>query len=119
MHYFESYYKGVVKSPQIKLLTRIWIKPVPQASSMKSCCDIYYVILREFGLDSEKIFDNKGYKDQQRFVTKLEGEIDLPLHEPQILFGNIMIKFFTKGTLLNNSELFRVTFNTAFIGFKN
>lgn len=85
---------------------------------MKSGCDIYYVVLREFGLDSEKIFDNKQYKDQQRFVNKLEGEIDLPVHDPLLVFGNIMIKFFSKGKI-NNSELFRVTFNTAFIGTKN
>ena len=38
--------------------------------------------------------------------------------DPVLLFGNLLVKFKNVGSM-SNSNLFRITFNTAFIGPSN
>lgn len=53
-----------------------------------------------------------------RFYFKQEGQIKLSIPKKVKLYGNIMIKFKYK-TSFSSSDLFRITFNTAFIGTEN
>ena len=47
-------------------------------------------------------------------------KIDLPIiGKPVILFGNIMIVFKDQSKITGNGEIFRISFNTAFIGDDN
>ena len=81
-------------------------------------CKPYFTVFLTDGLKNYLKYDNKNEKDQVRYYTKEERVIELPVNSQLPLFGNIMIKFNAVGTL-SNSDLFRVTFNTAFISSTN
>ena len=70
------------------------------------------------GLTETKLYDNLNETNQVRFYFKQEGMIKLVLPQKLRIYGNIMIKF-KYTTTFSNSDLFRVTFNTAFIGSDN
>lgn len=55
-----------------------------------------------------------------RFYNKDEGVIELKLPGKLRIYGNIMVRFLhSRSFALSPSELFRVTFNTAFISTEN
>jgi hypothetical protein len=55
-----------------------------------------------------------------RYIDASEGKIDLKLPGKLRMHGNIMIAFKYSGSLaFGPNDLFRVTFNTAFIGTDN
>ena len=53
-----------------------------------------------------------------KFYYKTDEVIDLVLNAKIHLYGNIMVQFKNKGSI-GNSDLFRITFNTAFIDYTN
>jgi len=69
-------------------------------------------------METTLLYENKKNLDQCRFYWKDEIKIDFTIQEKLVLVGSIMISIKNRGTL-NNYELFRVTFNTAFIGKSN
>jgi phosphatidylinositol-3,4,5-trisphosphate 3-phosphatase/dual-specificity protein phosphatase PTEN len=119
IHYFEAFYKGIVKSPQIKYLKKITIFSVPNTAGTfgNIGCKPYFEIYRVLGVHNELIYSNKDNKDQVRFYSRDDGFIQLDLDNLP-LFGNILVQFKTVGSI-SNSNLFRTTFNTAFIGRNN
>jgi hypothetical protein len=70
------------------------------------------------GLEHKKIFENLDIEQQVRFYGEDEGKIELMLPGKLQLHGNILIKFKYHGTF-NTPEMFRISFNTAFIGTSN
>lgn len=119
IHYFEAFFKGIIKSPQIKYLKQITIYDVPVTSSLSDGCNKpFYEIYHVNGLQETKMYDNRNDEDQCRFYFKQEGCIKLRLPKKIRLYGNIMIKF-KYATTFSTADLFRVTFNTAFIGMDN
>ena len=65
------------------------------------------------------MYTNKFERSQNRFYAKFENFAEFPiLDDDLVLSGNIMINFKTRGAMVD-SDLFRITFNTAFIGYKN
>jgi len=78
----------------------------------------FFTVFLTDGLKNYLKYDNKNEKDQVRYYSKEERVIELPVNSQLTLFGNIMIKFNALGTI-SNSDLFRVTFNTAFIPSTN
>lgn len=109
----------MVKSPQIKYLKKITIFSVPNVSSNfgNPGCKPYFEIYKVLGVENQLIYSNKDNKDQVKFYSKKNGCIELEI-DNLALFGNILIQFKTMGSL-SNSNLFRTTFNTAFIGRNN
>ena len=58
--------------------------------------------------------------EQVRFYYKDEGVIELKLPGKLRIYGNIMVKFsYSSSFSFTPQELFRVTFNTAFISTEN
>lgn len=113
IHYFEAFYKQLVISPQIKILNKITIKTIPSGG-----CKLYYQVFQCEGLEITPLYDNFYNKEQNRHYKGSEKQIEYVLPRPQPLFGNIMISFRQVGTF-KTSELFRITFNTAFIQKQN
>ena len=113
IHYFEGFYKNIVISPQIKILKRIKLMAIPWGG-----CRPYFTVFLTDGLQNYLKYDNKNEKKQVKYYTKEDKFIELSVNKNLNLFGNIMIKFNNMGTL-SNSDLFRVTFNTAFIPQNN
>ena len=64
------------------------------------------------------MWDNKHIKEENRHYKGSERLIEFNLHRPLRLFGNIMISFRQVG-VFKTTELFRITFNTAFIAKQN
>lgn len=64
IHYFEAFYHGVVKSPQIKILKKITIMQVPIFSNISAAgCKPYFKLFRVKGLDNEFKYTNKDNKN--------------------------------------------------------
>jgi len=64
IHYFEGFYKRIVKSPQIKTLKSIKIFDIPIVSSLGSSgCTPFFEIYQVRGLLNELIYDNKEDKE--------------------------------------------------------
>ena len=122
INYFEAFYKGVVISPSAKYLKRITFKSVPNANGSgitgSAGCLPYFQVLHWNGMETTLLYENRKNLKQCRFYSRLEGKIDLKIKDKILLVGSIMIMVKNKGTL-SNYELFRVTFNTAFIGSDN
>ena len=114
IHYFEGFYRNIVISPQIKILKKIKLITIPSGG----CKPFFQVYLTEGLAEATMKYENKNEKDQVRFYKADENVIELPLKDDLPLFGNIMVKFFTKGKI-SDADLFRVTFNTAFIKSDN
>lgn len=75
------------------------------------------------GFENVKLYDNRQTsKDAQQVRTydrDRDIKIDLPIYgKPVLLYGNIMIVF-KDSKMTGNSEIFRLSFNTAFIGEDN
>lgn len=71
------------------------------------------------GCNARKIFDNHN-EPEVRFYHHSEGSIDIKLPGKLRIYGDIMIVFKYYGSFaFTPLELFRVTFNTAFIGTDN
>ena len=119
IHYFEAFYKNIVKSPQVKVLTKMTLFGVPNTSTLKaSGSKLYYEIFRvgeHFRHDL--LYTNKDKKDQVRFRYCEEGMINFEIENLE-LYGNIMIQFKSIGQL-STTNLFRITFNTAFLNIEN
>ncbi len=81
-------------------------------------CRPYFEIFKVKGVLNEFVYSNKDDKDQVKFYESSLGMIKLKLKQPLHLHGNILIQFKQIGTLMT-SNLFRITFNTAFIDKKN
>ena len=119
IHYFEAYFKRtIVKSPQIKIIKKIEIKTIP-GQKIKPFFQIY----RVNGFENIKLYDNRYTSRESNQVKHYDrdkdAKIDLPIHgKPVLLYGNIMIVF-KDSKMTGNSEIFRLSFNTAFIGQDN
>jgi hypothetical protein len=120
IHYYEAFLRRIVISPQLKFLRRIIIKKVPITSQVYNGCNKpFFEVYRVHGLELEKIYDNlEDMKDQVRFYGEDEELIELKLPRRLKLYGNIMIKF-KYHTTFGTGDLFRLQFNTAFIGTDN
>ena len=98
---------------------RINIKGIPCINGFGAPgCTPFFEIYQVHGLINELVYDNKDDKNQVKFYYKTDEVIDLVLNAKIHLYGNIMIQFKNKGRT-SNSDLFRITFNTAFIDYTN
>lgn len=70
------------------------------------------------GLINEKKFDNQNEPDQVRHYTQHEQEIDIEIKTMIPLCGSMLVVFKHRG-LMGDSDLFRVSFHTGFIGRSN
>lgn len=79
-------------------------------------------IYRVNGFENIKLYDNRNLKDSNQvrvYDRDKDVKIDLPILEEEVLlYGNIMIVFKDQ-KVTGTSEIFRVSFNTAFIGDSN
>lgn len=119
VHYYEAFLNRIVVSPQVKYLRRIVLKDVPITSHMYGGCNKpFYEIYRDNGLELQKIYDNLEESEQVRFYGQDEGQIELILPGKLKIYGNILIKFKFHSTF-STADLFRIQFNTSFIGTDN
>jgi len=83
-------------------------------------CKPFYEIYQVIGVENVLLFDNKNQKDQVKFyyITERVIELEIISDMPVLLYGNLLVKFKNMGTM-SNQNLFRITFNTAFIGPSN
>ena len=79
-------------------------------------------IYRVNGFENIRLYDNRNLKESNQvkvYDRDKDVKIDLPILEQDVLlYGNIMIVFKDQ-KVTGNSEIFRVSFNTAFIGDSN
>ena len=76
MHYFETFYKGIIKSPSLRTLDKIVIAGIPSMQSYgKAGCTLFFEVYQVKGLVNELIYDNKEEPDQVKFYPKSEGVI--------------------------------------------
>lgn len=79
-------------------------------------------IYRVNGFENIRLYDNRNLKDSNQvrvYDRDKDVKIDLPILEEEVLlYGNIMIVFKDQ-KVTGTSEIFRVSFNTAFIGDSN
>lgn len=119
IHYYEAFLNRIVISPQVKYLRRIVLKEVPITSQVYNGCNKpFFEVYRMEGLELKRIYHNLDMKEQVRFYGEDEGTIELRLPGKLRIYGNIMIKFKFHSTF-STADLFRVQFNTAFIGTDN
>lgn len=82
----------MVKSPQIKFLSKITIFGVPSMSGFgPSGCTPYYEVYQVMGVENNFLFSNKKDTEQVRFYYKNEGIIELDVHEKIPLTGNLLV----------------------------
>lgn len=108
IHYFEAFLKGYVKSPEIKILKKITIS----GSNNKR---IHAVQIMKVGplMDTEKSreqIDKSSYGDVEVYIGWNGVGVALA--------GSSLLSF-RKVNNFGDSEIFRVSFHTAFIGPKN
>jgi RNA polymerase subunit RPABC4/transcription elongation factor Spt4 len=76
-------------------------------------CTPYFEVFRIEGLENQLIYDNRS---EAVFHNILSGMVYFKF-PPLKLYGNILIQFKSKGSM-KDTNLFRLSFNTAFVGGK-
>lgn len=96
-------------------MRRIRIHPVP-GSSVK----LFFRVLSVAGDTNHVVYSNRNCQDQVRTYDRDKDFcIDFKIDANPLIKGNVLIEFKQINFTGSTSEIFRVTFNTAFIGQRN
>ena len=84
IHYFEAFYKNIVKSPQVKVLQKIMLFGIPNTSAPLKAngSKIYFEIYRVGeNFRHDLLYTNKDNKEQVRFRYSEEGMVTFEIDE--------------------------------------
>ena len=92
------------------------MKRVP---NVQNGCKPFFSVYKVNGLINELKFDNQNQPDQVRhYNNSQEEEIDIEIKTMVPLCGSMLVVFKHRG-MMGDSNLFRVSFHTGFIGNSN